>query len=690
MNLLNKNSFGTDLKIQLGGFIFLILFLFLNFHQIIFHPNSFLLCDIGVDGIKNYYLYAWVAKFGNANAMNYPFGEVILFSDSVPILSYSIYLLKSIGIDLNTYSVGILHYSMLICFPICYFGCIKLFKHFNCDPIISVLGALLITLGNPVNSRILLHFGLFYIIISPLLIYFIFKYTSTAHWKYLIYISLFNLIGYFAHGYTGTLWAATTLCIFLGLFILSNYSKKTIAIGFTSFLIPTIIYYFSVRLSDDHLWRTKHFTILYDFAISSKNIFDKLLFKNLYLFDSLQLRFYFWIFLAISLILFIRNLYIKKEIDVSVYILTISSLLFFGYGLTLFIRFDFLFKILPPLEQIRDLLRFGWIFYILILIGMLIFLHQNLNKWIIYSILILGISECYFYHKDIMKESLMKENIFSENKYELDTENIEVLYAVFNSNSISDKDPKNRFARELLYSLSYHFGIPSLNTYYSRLSFEEAHYTDQLLLPSIEYSEQLFSKINWEKNVLVITVDSLFAPHWKNISSVKTDLMYTVPISDFLPPKSSLNQLRENSILTLKKVDSLFIENNEQLIIATKANQDLMTIEIDSLVLGQNYEMSIWNYNYHQDSLNYNRLKIYQNDKMIGYNGSPERYSVLANKWGVLNIPFTPIDNSKIVLKVTRPISKSPYYYDKLFHITYEQKDREQPLIFSEINIYKK
>ncbi|NLR93214.1 hypothetical protein [Flammeovirga agarivorans] len=686
MNLINYKTKQIKLTPFLIGMLVLVLTLIIIFHQFILTPNTYLMYDHGDDGLKNYYLFAWLAKYGNSNGLNFPFGEIVLLSDSVPFIGSIIYFLKYLGFDITNYSIAILHIILFGCYPISYLYTYKTLEFFNKNAIINSIGALVIVLGCPVNSRILIHFGLFFIILTPCLLYLIIK--ATQNNKQTITLSsifFLNLIGFYLHGYTGTLWAGTTIFIFLCFSIAFKKNRyKYLSYSFLG-VIPTVIYTLSISLLDNHLWRSAHTTILYDFRIFFKNIFHKLYFEDIYIHDSLQFNYYFWCIIILTFYILVKS--IKRQLKVKHLFIYISfytvGAIFLLYGLTFFIRIKTLLVLIPQLEQIRDLLRFGWVSFFLFLIPSLSLITNKVNNKILAPILIFGFFEAINYQHNIYEHSEKNINIFQTSEKNLhinSNEHYATIYG-FNDRSSYHEIIKN------VYNISYHYHIPCINTYLSRRSKEEIFLQLQLLIPTLERSDELFSKIDLDKKILIYSLDKDM--RWRNIEVISSNL-YSLKLRDFISPLTSINELRKNAKLNLQPSDlKLSLSNPNNIIVDYLGKQNIIRFKPDSLSTTEEYQLTFWSYNYHQDSLGNNRIQITQNNKVIGQTYYIDQYDVIARKWGRVNVPFKIISYDSVELNIMNPIKSSPYYYDKVFDIPFEKKKRVQPLIFSEFNIYE-
>lgn len=76
------------------------------------NPNSFLLTKQG-DGLKNYYTTSYYIKYNkglSSSAMNYPFGEHVIYTDNQPFIGIILSLIDKNISPIHDYSIGIIHY----------------------------------------------------------------------------------------------------------------------------------------------------------------------------------------------------------------------------------------------------------------------------------------------------------------------------------------------------------------------------------------------------------------------------------------------------------------------------------------------------------------------------------------------------------------------------------------------------
>lgn len=105
-------------KVLLFLVIVQIIAVFIAFYHELLYPNTYSLYDMH-DGLKNYFTYySYIIDIKNNSYslfenMNYPFGEIYLYTDNTPILSLSLKILSKLGIDF-TDSAFLIHHLFFI------------------------------------------------------------------------------------------------------------------------------------------------------------------------------------------------------------------------------------------------------------------------------------------------------------------------------------------------------------------------------------------------------------------------------------------------------------------------------------------------------------------------------------------------------------------------------------------------
>ncbi|AZQ63436.1 hypothetical protein EI427_14710 [Flammeovirga pectinis] len=624
-----------------------------------------------IDALKNYFFYVWIVRYGPETkllANNYPFGESILYTDSMPIISSILYyFLKIINIK-SVYSIGILHYILFSLYGFSYSITYKILNQLRGNKHwVNVFASILITLILPSNSRISLHFGLFFLLILiPLLIYCLIKVEKGNSFILTLLLPII-LFGFLIHSYSGFFLGYISILFFIIKLIIVKPKKRNL-IGLLLTIAVILFYLLLLKNNDQNLWRSSHPLFMYDFRLSVKQILFPFYDSNYHSYYRVVLNYWFWISVFLCLLKF-KSINIKNNKNlITFFIIGFLSIM---YGTSIFLRFEFLYKVFPILEQVRSLERFGWVANYLLSISIFIILSKIYNSRIIILIITLGILESFLFHTDIQKDFTYTSNPYTKETVE-GSLNINCIFPIY-----SNKNDCNKKILQDTYSLAYYLKTPTIHNYLSRRSDEEKNIHDQFILPSVSNkSIQKYYPIN-DRILLHGNIENLNFP--KNfINGIKTIRVSSNYFQDNIIQKDTLIKYSKKNY-----VDSIFNIKN-------LGTQKILNIKTHSLKLNTTYSLMIWNYNYHQDSLILNKLELYQGQKLIGSQKNFTSYSIMDNHWGGLKINFKLLNNKPLHLNVKSIRRNYIFLYNYIFDIPTELRARKQPLIFKNIMIFEK
>ncbi|NME66391.1 hypothetical protein [Flammeovirga aprica] len=660
------------------GLLTLSCVLFFLLQKIITSPNHFLLFK-GGDALKNYFLYAFVSKYGNLENINFPFGESILYTDSVVLLSSINHFISKYFVDISDYSIGILHLEMLAVFFIGYTYSYKIFRVYKIDRTTAVLSSLLLTLGTPSNSRILLHFGLVFIGLMPCLVYYIITFKNKKRQNSLI-IFLINIGGYFLHGYVGTLFSGLTIFYFITESIL-NKNKHFIysALG----IIPTLIFTSAVYFTDTNLWRSQRPSGLFDYIINLDRISPFTLRDEVSIHESLLFNFWFYSLVLLAFIYF-KKVKLKPALP-----FFIVGFIFIVYGTSVFLRFSFVLELLPELQQLRDLQRFGWVSYFIISVGVIRVSYTFLNKKILLTILCLGLLESIYFMAKVEGEIQYDKNVFNLQLYDFEDQ----INTNLTSSIIIHADTTVHLDQlaDLQYQLAYKFGISPINNYLSRPSLEERNIQKQFTIPFIKPKKpSILNYINPDEEVIILgdTLKEQYKP-----TQIFNHAVYSCKLNKLIPQPVSLDSIRDNALyVDSLSQNSLYHIRNEikkGWTVDAFFKGKIASIPMDILDTTKVYQLNIWLYHFHQDSLIFDKLVLYQGTKRISGIEHLNEYDVLSEKRGRLSMNFKIPNHSRdsLYLFAERSFKQSPFIIDRLSEKINAQKRRKQPLVFNELTI---
>ncbi len=527
-------------------FIIAIMFMFIAifYGKLLFQPNHYLITATG-DGLKSYFTYTYYISndksFINTQSVNYPFGEHFVFLDSQPMLSIPIKALSYIFPGITHYSIGLMHLFMMISIVVASIFIFLILKEYKLPTWLAIVGGVFIVLLSPQFYRINGHFGLSYMWVIPGTWYFLIKFFNNPKLKIAVFTAIFSLITYFLHSYLGFI---TTVVLLSGgllyyLFYRKNINLKAFGIFILSTLIPLILYFTIVKITDTHIDRTDSPVGLFVYHASWKTIFLPSEYSHFFLynwFTSLKnpnpeqfegmtyVGFFVNISLIISLIWLVtqvlkkRNNHIYQVFSKEWLILFIVGIVFLIISLEKPIEglIIFLVDFLSPLKQFRALGRFAWIFFYLINIGMMIVLYRiyllyQAKKWryIFFIPMLFLILEGFLFHQHYQHILPYSENLFKRKNLnpellsvieKLENESYQAIiplpfYHFGSDDFIIEPDAQQSRLNSML--LTYHLKQKMLACNTGRTSGYETRQILQILLPNF-YPKDFKEKVSRE------------------------------------------------------------------------------------------------------------------------------------------------------------------------------------------------
>ena len=523
-------------------------FLYL-FYPILLHPNSYLFGNTG-DGLKNYFTFTYYIQnnhsWTNFEGMNYPFGESIFYTDGHPLLAV---IIKSIGYivpSIKFYGVGILNLLLLGSLLLTVVFLYKIIRHFSIHPTIALFGAFAITLLSPQNGRLSGHYALAYSCAIPMIIYFVILYSEKVNClKNGLIIGLICLVFFMTHAYLGIICSGLVVLTAMMLFIKQLIKKEKYQHSmwlFLSGILPLLLFYSSVKLTDIHVGRTTNPWGIYDNHAELSTIFIPYITKNMiHVFPFLKGINQPWegrayiglgtIILIISLL--IRFIYLKltpkkshqKFIPTSFNFLLISSVVLLLFALFIPFRFghDELLEKFAIVKQFRAIGRFTWPFYfvttlLFVIVGGKLYSHfigiQKIKKayfiGFIFPFLLFFEGHDPFVEKAMMLSK--NENLLSK-----DNEKVTALFSTIQKQQYQailtlpfysfGSDNLGINGTDKLYKWSFiaaqQLQLPLLESYLTRISIGEGKKSMQLLASDF-YEKEIQKHLPSKKPFLVL------------------------------------------------------------------------------------------------------------------------------------------------------------------------------------------
>lgn len=357
------------------GILFLSAFLFYFYFSgaLLYKGNSTLSSASG-DALKNYYTYMHHSvndtSFWHFGGMAYPYGEHVVFTDAIPLLSG---VLQQIPV-LHPYLIGLLHALIFLSFVYCPLILYDVFKMLGAHVSTGFWLALGIALLNP--QWIKIQHGHFALAFGCLIVYnlkAVSKWYVTPKWNLCLINTAFSCIVFFIHPYMG--FGATLLALcFTFCKAIQSYNTQTLVQGIIFSMCPVALFKILLFFTDTHAHRPE---LPYGNTVLVENLRSLIdpefgIFKNWARFLSERPAHYeghtylgfgliIWMLITISACI----VYKIKTLNPLVWPLGLATVVFlilsFGYHLQILDGFN---STAGPLLQFRANCRFAWFVYI--------------------------------------------------------------------------------------------------------------------------------------------------------------------------------------------------------------------------------------------------------------------------------------------------------------------------------------
>ncbi len=522
---MRKNLYAIFFLLLAGTVISIFLF-----EPVLINPNSYLFSKDG-DAVKSYYNFSYYLKYDEGikhDGINYPYGDHLLYINSHPLYVNLLKIVDKSIISLSDYGPGILNLSMIFSLVLAIPFIFLILRKYSLPVWYSVIISLIILYLTPQFDRIHGHFEMVYAFFIPLFWYLLILFERSK--KKLIWgigLALAGLIGGFTSAYYAALFSIFLLAFLL--LKLWKYRKelymhrKEVIFLFVLSLVPIIAVKGLVSITDwvndrpDNPWGFFRFhsniwSIFLPNLSALKEVFN----------DPKFLR-YQWegkayvglpatilaIIIVFSLLysmvsknkLRLNSLFPNKELNyflVSSFIILLFSMCFpFKYGL------GFLKDWIPQLKQFRALGRFSWIFYYVFTVytAYLVYVYYRLLRRkgfkiisLVLVLLVIGYwsldagmnikisTRNLFNQNDLLESSSTKYNEMFQEAGIKPADYQAILFLPF-ANTCGDKllfqNGMEAFNQAM--SISYHTGIPLVQSFSPRLSFQHALSSIQML-----------------------------------------------------------------------------------------------------------------------------------------------------------------------------------------------------------------
>ncbi len=515
-----KNLLKGGIVTFIGG----LLVLFIFYGDILRNPNEYYFSADG-DGLKAYAGAVYHVKHDTnmyrMDAMNYPYGEMVNFTGSQPLITNAIKRIdKLTGIDFSDSVVGIMNLFMLFTIVLGAVFLYLVFYELKCKWWYASLVALGIVMLSPQIDRMGGHFSLSYIIWFPLMIWLFMKYDQKRNIWLAILLGFTVYLSAGMHLYFLGFWG-----FFIGIYWLYRFVSEQKAYKnihhwlhfFIQLILPFLILQLIIKYHDQVIDRTTHpwgfFTFRSRIAailLPLREPYTQFL-QSIDGYPNYEWETYAFIGM-VALIGFIIGIYqlvkriITRKSFLEVTDRKILNILFwasiiallFSFALPFSLDMRWLLEYLTPIRQLRGLARFSWLFFYMLNIIVFYGIHQyyikNRRKGII--LILIAVSFLFYdgyanvtdTNKNIQNKINRlsdKENISDENQWvhNINFEDYQAMlplpYFHIGSESIWLDPPCGIITQSFIISMKT--GLPSMGTMLSRTSLSQTYKSVQLV-----------------------------------------------------------------------------------------------------------------------------------------------------------------------------------------------------------------
>ncbi len=381
------------------------------YNDILFHPNSYIFNSMG-DGIKNYYTADYYINHDKTllqtRGLNYPFSELIVYTDNQPVVSILLKYLSNYFPSIKSNVIGIFNLMMMLSIVLSSYFLFKIARRIGLPILYSILISIIISYLSPQVERYTGHYGLSYSFFVPMLWYLLLKLKENNYkMKYYIIIDITLLLFAFIHPYYLLIGSIFVLVFgYVDFIYRKSFKINSSIIHFLLSVLPIVIVQLIIS-SIDHIsdrptnpWGILNYVATFEGLFLP--VYSPLLdFWNMLVKvreTNIESRNYVGIVGAITLVLItIKGVkYLKKKKikfilkpilpdALRTSLLTAFLLLLFAMAMPFRIGFEFVLDLVPAIKQFRALGRFAWVFYYVFTIYSAFYFYLIFRKWKIQS-----------------------------------------------------------------------------------------------------------------------------------------------------------------------------------------------------------------------------------------------------------------------------------------------------------------
>lgn len=508
---------------KIGGMVALVLPLFALSILLpeLFTSKNDVIFSTGGDGFKNLFTPSYYVKYDSGthfSGMNYPYGEVVTFTDNQPFFGFVLQKLNTF-LPVENHIFTILNWMLILGVALCSFFMYQIFRFYGISPLASIGLSLIVTGMAPQLDRLDAHFALAYVFFIPLtwfILIRIFQNPEKRKWIILLFINI--LIQSWTH-----LYFLMINAMMIGIFSVVIYLQKnglswnrkalSVQVMVTCILavIAVLISVKGIDTIDDrpsspygvNAYVTTIQSVVYPNKGPLKDVIDpgNVVGEGEGYLGLLSIPFV----LVVLLLIYRRQRYGDRFLsnhiqNYSFFIASvITGLIVFLYsaGWLNQLGLKYINQIIPALQQFRSIGRLVWISYFMFVPAMLVITYSYWNHWRknpdnygislipLFALLFWGV-EAFFYARS-HTDNLVKENTFESNRH------VDGIKQIMESSPYNFEDfqsslglpitilgperlqiERGTWNQRILMPLSYQTGLPMMDIMMSRTSTSQA------------------------------------------------------------------------------------------------------------------------------------------------------------------------------------------------------------------------
>lgn len=397
----------NKIKGLLFTFVLSFVVIFLFFGNILKDPDNFYF-SAGGDGFKAYYGAIYHLEHDTTtmrmNGMNYPYGEMVFFTGSQPVVVNTVKFISNNITDISNHIVGIMNLMMIFSILIAAIFIFLIFSEFNLKWWYASVAAIGICMLSPQIARFGGHFSLSYLFWIPLMIYLIIRFDKKPGFIVSVLIGVVTFLAsvmqlYFA-GFFGFI---------IGLYWFSRlFGKKREHISFLSgafhffiqYILPVVAIQLLIGMNDNVTDRTNYpygffafmghpFAVFfpsgrpYSFVPQVLAVFKHISWEELSFVGVAATGGF-----ITGTVFFLKKLFAGKKFYritgftiLNVLFWSSFAALLFSFGVPFVFGLEGLADYIGPLKQLRALGRFSWLFFYMLNIVLFVNLyHKSVNE----------------------------------------------------------------------------------------------------------------------------------------------------------------------------------------------------------------------------------------------------------------------------------------------------------------------